>query len=80
VVLLLFDVWSGVESNSIDSTSSAKKFICRWREPSPMTMVNFPSPKLMILPLMMLPSLRRIVSAKTKPNIDKTRKQASAAR
>jgi hypothetical protein len=71
---------SELESNSTASTSSAKKVICRAREPSPIETTNCPSRKLMILPLMTLPSFSRIVSANASAHKHKTRLNARVTR
>ena len=52
------------ESNEIDSTSSTENVILRMRAPSPISTLNVPPEKRTIFPLIMLPSLSRMVSAK----------------
>jgi hypothetical protein len=68
----------GVESasNVIDSTSLAEKFNCL----EPTATMNLPPPKLTILPLIMLPSFSRIVSAKVIAEIENTRHAAPMTR
>lgn len=51
-------------SKVTDATSDAGKESSRRRSPSPTTTTNLPSVKVVIRPLIILPSLRRIVSAR----------------
>jgi hypothetical protein len=62
-------------SKETDSTSAAENDISRRRSPSPITTTNRPSVKVVMRPLMMLPSFNRIVSAK-----EETEKAAMMAR
>jgi hypothetical protein len=67
-------------SKEIDSTSPTLKAIRRWRVPSEMTTVNLPPPKLTIFPLITLPSLSLIVSAKTTKESDNDKIKAKLRR
>ena len=68
------------ESKEIESISATLKVKLRLREPSPMDIVNLPPAKLTILPLKILPSLSRIVSANVRTETERISKREQKVR